>query len=255
MIKAVFFDLDGTLLSHKTKQIPSDAVQALLQLQAKGIKIFLSTGRHSLELAQLPVNHIKFDGYITLNGQLCLDSFRQTLWGTPFHPEITRQLVSVFNQRKRPVAFVEKDRIYINFINDTVRKCQKKISTPVPEAGVYNNGFLYQATIFTDSEESLSEFPLPQGCKLARWSENGADIISSTGGKTEGIRYFCKQFHLHPNEIMAFGDADNDIDMLIYSHIGVAMGNAKKSVKAIADYVTADVDKGGIQQALNHFFK
>lgn len=51
-------------------------------------------------------------------------------------------------------------------------------------------------------------------------------------------------------EIMAFGDGDNDIDMLRYAHIGVAMGNAGENVKTHADYVTACVDDDGIYKAL-----
>ena len=69
MIKAIFFDVDGTLLSHTTKCIPRDAVQALRTLLDRGIRIFMATGRHSTELDQLPVRDIRFDGYITLNGQ------------------------------------------------------------------------------------------------------------------------------------------------------------------------------------------
>lgn len=52
---------------------------------------------------------------------------------------------------------------------------------------------------------------------------------------------------------MVFGDAENDIDMLRYAQIGVAMGNAQDCVKKEADYVTDDVDEGGIQKALRFF--
>ena len=51
----------------------------------------------------------------------------------------------------------------------------------------------------------------------------------------------------------AFGDAENDIDMLEYCGIGVAMGNAQEKVKEIADYVTTDVDRDGIKNALRYF--
>ena len=52
---------------------------------------------------------------------------------------------------------------------------------------------------------------------------------------------------------MAFGDGENDKEMLEYAGIGVAMGNAKDSVKAVADYVTDSVDDNGIENALRHF--
>lgn len=254
MIKAVFFDVDGTLLSHKTKQIPPDTEQMLFSLKERGIKIFMSTGRHSTELAELPVNHIDFDGYVTLNGHLCLDSKKQPVYDTPFNHEITETLVHVFRAKKYPLALVNADGIYINFINDAVRKGQLSISTPLPKIGQYKNEALYQATaFFTRSEETSLESSLPKNCKFARWSDHGVDIISSEGGKVKGIKYFCDFYGIHQKEVMAFGDAENDIDMLNFAGIGVAMGNAQECVKKTADYVTSDVDDGGISHALRHF--
>ena len=61
------------------------------------------------------------------------------------------------------------------------------------------------------------------------------------------------RFGLMPEEIMAFGDAENDIGMLSFAGIGVAMGNARDNVKAAADYVTDDVDSNGISNALQYF--
>ena len=69
MIKAIFFDIDGTLASFKTHQIPLQTFDALTKLQEKGIKLFIATGRGKDGLFVL--NNFPFDGYITLNGQYC----------------------------------------------------------------------------------------------------------------------------------------------------------------------------------------
>ena len=55
------------------------------------------------------------------------------------------------------------------------------------------------------------------------------------------------------SQVMAFGDGENDIAMIKFAGIGVAMGNASDDVKAAADYVTDTVDNGGIEKALKHF--
>ena len=254
MIKAIFFDVDGTLLSHKTKQIPQDTRQVLKELQKNGIKIFMSTGRHSTELSRLPVNDIEFDGYITLNGQLCLDKKRRVIFGKPFNKEITSKLVSIFRNKEFPLALVEAEEIYINYVNDTVRKAQESISTPIPNISTHNSENIYQATTFLKrDEESRLQNYLPKGCKFARWCDYGVDIISAEGGKVEGIKYFCNLYGIEQNEIMAFGDAENDIDMIEYAHIGVAMGNAQESVKKVSDYVTSDIDENGIKNAIQFF--
>ncbi|MDN0062002.1 Cof-type HAD-IIB family hydrolase [Mediterraneibacter glycyrrhizinilyticus] len=254
MIKAIFFDVDGTLLSHTTKRISQDTVQAVRTLQDQGIRIFMATGRHSTELDQLPVHDIRFDGYITLNGQLCLDNRGNVIYGAPFNESITDKLLFAFCERRYPLALVESDRIYINYVNDTVCKAQQSISTPVPEISTYKGGQIYQATAFlTRQEETEAEKFIPSGCRFARWCDNGVDIISEQGGKVEGIKYFCDLYGISLNEIMAFGDAENDIDMLKTAEIGVAMGNAVECVRKCADYVTSDVDNGGIVKALRYF--
>lgn len=254
MIKAVFFDVDGSLLSHKTKQVSYCTRKSLEKLRDMGIKIFLSTGRYPDELARLPVNDLTFDGYVSLNGQLCLDRHKKVLLSVPFNPAVTQRLAGIFCERKIPLAFVEQDRIYINLVNDAVRRAQREISTPVPPIEEYRNAPVYQAAVFfQEQEEAVLKEKLPDGCKFTRWSPYGLDIIPSGGGKLQGILYFQKLLHIAREEICAFGDAENDIDMLEYAGIGVAMGNAPEKVKAAADFVTKDVDSDGIPKALSHF--
>ena len=153
-----------------------------------------------------------------------------------------------------PLALVEEERIYINRVTDAVRQAQAEISTPIPEVAPYTGRPVYQATAFCSrKEDPLLRALLPTGCKLARWSEGGVDIIPEAGGKAAGMRRFLTRFGLSRLECMAFGDAENDLDMLAYAGIGVSMGNASEAVKHAADYVTASVDEKGIEQALRHF--
>ena len=64
MKKILFFDVDGTLLSHESKNVPASARRALKELKQKGIHVIAATGRHILEMEDLPVNDISFDSYI-----------------------------------------------------------------------------------------------------------------------------------------------------------------------------------------------
>ena len=132
-LKAAFFDVDGTLLSHRSGSVPKDTREALEMLRAKGVLVFTSTGRHILELSDLPVRDLKFDGYVLLNGQLCLDGDRKALSGYEIDPADIRQILPLFEQRELPIAFVEKERIYINFIDERVRRAQSAISSQLPK--------------------------------------------------------------------------------------------------------------------------
>ena len=254
MIKAVFFDVDGTLLSHKSKCIPASARDALRRLRENGIKIIMATGRCANELELLPVNDIAFDGYVIMNGQICLDSSRQLIYSDPFPPEAAQALIRLFNTRAFPMTLIEAGRIYINFVNDIALQTETEISTPVPPVGVPDGSPVFQSSIFvTQEQEAGLVLPyLPSCCRLARWHRNGTDVLSATGGKVKGIRYFQTALGLDTGEIMAFGDAENDAGMLEYAGTGVAMGNGDDIAKRAADYVTASVDDDGVLKALEH---
>ena len=73
MVKVIFFDIDGTLLSMKTHRVPDSARRALEELRRKGIKLFLATGRSPAWLGSIEgMLDFKFDGYVMLNGQYSL---------------------------------------------------------------------------------------------------------------------------------------------------------------------------------------
>ena len=254
MIKAVFFDVDGTLVSHKSKSVPESARVAVEKLREKGIKVLLCTGRHIHELKNMPTSGMEFDGYVILNGQIGLDSKRNVIYSNPFEKEDLDGLVDIFQKQEYPFVLVNADGHYVNFVNEFVEVAMASVSTPVPPIRKYEGEELYQATVFVlPEDESEFEKKLPKGCKLARWGYYGADIISAKGGKAKGIEFFTKAFGILPEEIMAFGDSYNDLDMIEHAGIGVAMGNAVDCLKEIADYVTTDVDDYGILNALQKY--
>ena len=254
MIQAAFFDVDGTLVSHTYGVVPSDTRDCLEALHRRGIRIFLSTGRHVSELERLPVRDLCFDGYVTLNGQLCLDGRKRYLCGFPFSEGIAEKLAVLFREKRFPLVLTRENGLIINYINDLVCKAQAEISSPVPEIGVYDNLPIYQATTYVQhgDEKTVREW-IPSGCRLARWSDKGLDLLPLEGGKARGIREILKREGIMPKEIIAFGDGENDLDMLKLAGIGVAMGNAGESVRKASDYVTADVNDDGIGKALRYF--
>lgn len=71
--------------------------------------------------------------------------------------------------------------------------------------------------------------------------------------KLSGIDYVLNKYHLTRDNLMAFGDGENDIEMLQYAAIGVALNNADPKLKKVADYISSDCDKGGIHKALRHY--
>ena len=253
MIKAVFFDIDGTLIAHDLKVVPKDTRKALESLKKKGIKCVVASGRHLLEFAFLDIADLKFDAYVLLNGQLCLDDKYEVIFDNPISTKDRDKLIEAFNTHLLPLAIVEKDRLYINFNNEDVKKAQDSISSPLFEVGEYKGDAIYQITAF-GNEDKLKELVKDlKSVKLTRWNPLGVDIIPSIGGKAKGIEAVLKTFAIKEDEFMAFGDGENDIDMLKMAKIGVAMGNSSKALKEVADFVSLDAGRGGISKALRHF--
>ena len=253
MIKAAFFDVDGTLLSYKTRQVLPSAKAAIAALQARGILCIVATGRHIIQLSKLPVADIPFDAYLMLNGQLMLDKEQNVLFGIPIDGKAKDFLIEKFNNHTYPAVMVERDQMYLNCVTDHVREVNQIISIAIPPISDYRGGDIYQVCAYLRPEEEHLVEPIVEECVLTGWHYGGKDIIAKGGGKMAGIRRYLDMIGIKPEEIIAFGDAENDLEMIRFAGIGVAMGNAEASVKAVADYVTADIDDDGIEKALKHY--
>lgn len=253
MIKAIFFDIDGTLLSIKTGQVPASAKKAIIKLREKGIRTFIATGRNMLQIESLPMEGIPFDGYVTLNGQICLDGKERVLYESPIHTDDLAYMVSVFEKKEIPVIIVEKDCMYINYVDDFVRRVKEEVHAPESQIGVYQGEKVYQFIVYADEKQADQLLEQMPHCKFTRWNAFGIDMISKESGKTNGISHLLKHYGISQDEVMAFGDGDNDKEMLAFAQIGIAMGNAQEEVKKRADYVTDEVEEDGIWNALRHY--
>jgi len=254
MTKAIFFDVDGTLVSFKTHQISPAVRQALQALRERGIKLFLSTGRH---LAMLdPVRQVfDFDGYVTLSGQYCTAQ-GQVLRSTPMPPEAVEELVAAARTDAFSCIFLEGEEIYINCINEMTRQFIRDLSIPMPlqrPADYARGREVYQAVTFLTREREHLLLDRAPHLKTTRWHPTFLDVIPATGGKDKGMDAMLDHFGLTPEEAMAFGDGENDLTMLRHAGIGVAMGSASDFVKSQADYTTGTVDEDGVISALRHF--
>ena len=253
MIKAAFFDVDGTLLSYKTRQVLPSAKAAIAKLQERGILCIVATGRHMIQLSKLPAGDIPFDAFVMLNGQLVLDKQKNVLFGVPIEGKAKEFLIEKFNDHTYPAVMVEREQMYLNCVTDHVLTVNEMISIAIPELSDYRGGDIYQVCAYLEPGTEYLIDPIVDECVLTGWHYGGKDIIAKGGGKMAGIRRYLEQIGLKPEEIIAFGDAENDLEMIRFAGIGVAMGNAEESVKAVADFVTADIDDDGIEKALKHF--
>lgn len=242
MVRAAFFDIDGTLVSHATKTVPTSTRQALATLRQSGVLTAVATGRHCIELDQLPIAGIPFDGFVTLNGQLCLDAHRTVYAATPIDPDDTRMLAAAFAEKELPILLVERDRMYANLIDANMAVANATIHAPLPELASYEGAPLYQAMVYGNESVRNRVISRLTCCRATQWHESAVDIISRNGSKYQGIKALLDRHEIVMAEAMAFGDGQNDVEMRRGFGLGIAMGNACEEAKGAADYVTSDID-------------
>ena len=97
MIKAVFFDIDGTLFSHKSMEVPESTREALKLLRRNGVKSFIATGRCWDEMKSLPIDYFEFDGMVLLNGQICIDNNGNVLYESPIESGDLKEIILQFH--------------------------------------------------------------------------------------------------------------------------------------------------------------
>lgn len=252
MIKAIFFDIDGTLL-YGDKGVPSKEIEDLRKLKEKGIKIVICTGRAIGEVIPLHLEKYGFDAYIALNGQTIFDNNYNLIHENLFDKDDLNKLLKLFNSKEIAIGLSGEDGLYINYIDDKVIKENKILNIELPKIDTYHNEKIYQAIAYCDDaykEKIKNELV---NSKVTYWNDFGIDIFNKNGGKDKGIHEYIKMFDITIDETMAFGDSENDSEMLKAVSIGVAMGNAIDGLKEISDFVTKDLYDDGIDYALRKY--
>lgn len=255
MVKAVFFDIDGTLVSFKTHEVPQSTREAIRALREKGIKVFIATGRQLQSINNLGT--LEFDGYVTLNGGICYVGRGQVIYRLAIPSEDIGSLLAYQRQVESfPCAFVMDGSILLNYKNGDVEELFRMLNFPEPPIGSVEGleeKTVYQLiAFFSPGQEERIMSVLPH-CESTRWNPLFTDVVPKGSNKGIGIDKLLAHFGIPLSETMAFGDGGNDVAMLSHVGIGVAMGNAEKEVQEAAAYVTTSVDEDGIFNALKHF--
>lgn len=252
-IKIVFFDIDGTLLPFNKSEVPQSTIDSINKLREKGIKVVVATGKSLSQMLDTAIAHITFDGYITLNGQICYDENMNMFFGTPIKSEEMDVLAQAFKGKRIPFALISEFSRYINYIDDQVIIHNEETNSKVPSVDEYHGEKIYQITAYTSTKNVDMLKNILDYCDITYWSEGAIDIYAKGGGKMNAIKSWINKLNIDISETMAFGDGANDAEMIKYCGTGVAMGNAVEIAKTSADYVTDDATKDGVYNALKHF--
>ena len=261
MYKALFFDIDGTLVPFGHTEPQPEVLAALEAVQRRGVKVFIATGRQMSWITNLGT--LRPDGYVTVNGNVVLEADGRTmifcntidagdmdrLTDYAARPDAlplmavppTGQIV----QSRPEGPLVKRVRQYIDFPYVTVTDFSTLRGCPIAQLMVFG----------TEEERRRSGIfdSVLTHCDPTSWNPYFCDVIPRGCDKAVGIDRMIERHGIALSETMAFGDGGNDIAMLAHAGMGVAMGNAANEVKRSAGYVTDEVSRDGVVAALKHF--
>ena len=251
MIKAAFFDIDGTLLSFKTHRVSEGTIRAFDKLHRAGVRTFISTGRPMVIIPDMPVS---FDGYITMNGGYVFTTDNEVLRANHIPQEDTGRWLSYAQENNVCTMLFTADSMMAAQVNDVGVALRDQLGFEMPPVVTIDDmrGIkAYQLIAIMPPSADAHVAGLMPHCRLPRWCDVFTDIVAAGNSKASGMEAICRRFGIRQEDTIAFGDGGNDVEMLHWAGIGVAMGNAADEVKQSADMVTLDVDSEGIEHAVN----
>lgn len=260
-IKAAVFDVDGTLFDYRRMEIPKTTVEAIRALKEKGVTVIVATSRSYPELSEDLLAKINADYYVAAGGHSIQDRFGRSLFAFRFtyeQVELVKKYVLEYdagltlkydNCNCLYTHPAQMYRIYSNIgqpcCPSVYCEAMNRHETELP-IGFAIRG---EGEIREKVREALSAYPNDFRLELFR---NGAvaDIYSPLANKMTALVQLATRLGIRAENCVAFGDGKNDIEMIRWAGIGVAMGNACDELKAAADVICGPAWEDGIARCL-----
>lgn len=256
--KIIFFDIDGTILSHRTYKISDSTKTAIKKAQANGHLAFINTGRTLAEM-EPAIMGIGFDGYICGCGTYISHQDNVLLHQT-IQPDLIRDLIVDLRYYKLEAVFEGTSTIYYDE-NVTSELFRNVWYNQAEELG-------FNVKTWDDPDIAFDKFcviPLPDGdypnfyekykdhFEFIDRGSNFYEIVPIGYSKATGIMFLQEYLNLPYENTYALGDSSNDLSMLKHVKHSIAMGNSSEVVLQMASFVTKDVDHDGVAHALRYF--
>lgn len=266
MIKLVAIDMDGTLLNSQHVIAPQN-IPAIKKVSASGVKVVLTTGRplSGLESELATLGLTGPDQYVVaFNGSLVQSVTGEVLSSTSFIFEDYLILEKLANDYQVNLDIENDEAIYTTShdISTVVSTESYLLQLPIKIRAIEElpSDLLIPKCMYIDDPDKINHFlkVLPE-TMTSRYnflqSDRGyIDVMPKASSKANGLAKLAAYLNITAAEIMAIGDQKNDLSMLNYAGLPVAMANGIPEVKALAKFVTGTNDEGGVAQALTKVF-
>ncbi|NLB52334.1 MAG: HAD family phosphatase [Syntrophomonadaceae bacterium] len=264
-IKLVAIDLDDTLLDSGL-QVSPKCIDAIRRVQEKGIIVTLATGR--MFTSALPyarqLESKKDIPIITYQGALvkCSDSGK-VLYYRSLPADMAVEILRYFKKSKVHFQTYFNDQLCMERLTEEGIEYSRLagVEPVIMENLIDEAAHLETCKILAviENEKFLLEMELElkdiytRQLYITRSKPYYLEVMHPQANKGDALKVIADHYHIERKEIMAIGDSYNDMAMIEWAGIGVAMGNAHKSVKETADYITSSNEEEGVAEALHRF--
>lgn len=265
MIKLLALDMDGTLLDSQ-KQLTEAQIEAIHQAIERGVKLVLCTGR-MLTGVKPYFHQLGLDAeneYVIVNNGCSThqtSDWKLIDWAE-LSPEQIKYLATFIPESDMQLTLFDEDHYYV--LEDKPNEFSRADANLVfvepsilsMEDATNQSRHLFQA-MFVGTKEATDVFEEKYAATLrkdfdaVRSQDVLLEILPTGTNKASALKKLAEQLQILPEEIMAVGDANNDIEMLEFAGLSIAMGNASDLVKSLADDVTDTNDQDGVSKAIH----
>ena len=266
-IKMIGLDLDGTLLTDK-KELTARTKAVISSALRRGIVVLVATGRPWMGIPEELRNFPGMRYALTSNGARIIDAQEERVIEEHLlSPELALQALEICGKYDTlqevyfdGQGYAPADKMaVVERYHRNPSMCEYMRNTRIPVDNIAelvkeeNRGLDKVQALFADMEERTQawrELREVSGLELVGSLRYNIEINTAGVNKGTGLVNLGKVLGIKREEIMAFGDGDNDIVMLKEVGIGVAMANAETKVKEAADYITMSNEEDGVAEAI-----
>lgn len=269
-VRLIALDMDGTLLRSDHHTVPQENIDAILRAHSLGIHVAISTGRMVEDASDfirsynLPCMIVAGNGARACSGPMpgsewiyrcdlnpvdahrALDLLKDS--GLAIHGFEDGVVNTVDNGSGKKYHLVYRGLIKDRYGEEEIRKAADRGIMKLFAVGDGFAGDVYDPRVTPVRERLMAEMPHLQ---ITSSAPGNVEIISPLAGKGTALSYVAKSLGLTRENVMAVGDAGNDLNMLQYAYHSVAMGNASAEVLACCRYITATNDECGVAKIIH----
>lgn len=263
--KIVVLDLDGTL-TNTQKELSARNREVLIEAQKRGTKVVLASGRPTYGIVPLAkeLELDKFGGYIlAYNGGSIIDcSTQETIYNKVLPDELLPQLYKYAKDHSFAILSYDNEVVVTEHPNDKYVEYESFL-TKMEVRGVDN--FLESVSrpvpkclIVGDAEplallEKKMQSEIGDLMNIYRSEAFFLELVPLNIDKAESLARLLNHIGMNKEEMIAVGDGYNDLSMIQFAGMGIAMENAKPEVKEAADFITSSNDEDGVAAVIEKF--